>query len=189
MHHDRKKYDGYRLTCLGYDYLAIKALTNRGAISGVGRKIGVGKESDVYEVTTDDGQLLALKLHRLGRTSFRQIKNRRDYLQGRTSYNWLYLSRLSALKEFAFMRALGENGFPVPRAVDCNRHCVLMSMVDAFPLTQARNTARRETPRSLRPRAFPCYSLSLPIALYSLRTFCSPQMVPWPCSWPVSACP
>ena len=34
------------------------------------------------QVSTDDGELLALKLHRLGRTSFRQIKNRRDYLQG-----------------------------------------------------------------------------------------------------------
>ena len=112
MHHDRKKYDGYRLTTLGYDFLAVKALTNRGAISGVGRKIGVGKESDVYEVSTDAGEVLCLKLHRLGRTSFRAIKNKRDYLQGRTSYNWLYLSRLSALKEFAFMRALGESGFP-----------------------------------------------------------------------------
>ncbi len=50
VHHESKKYDGYRLTNLGYDYLAIKALVNRGAISGVGRQIGVGKEADVYEV-------------------------------------------------------------------------------------------------------------------------------------------
>ena len=50
VHHESKKYDGYRLTNLGYDYLAIKALVNRGAIAGVGRQIGVGKEADVYEV-------------------------------------------------------------------------------------------------------------------------------------------
>ena len=37
--------DGYRLTFLGYDYLAIRALVNRGVIAGVGRRIGVGKES------------------------------------------------------------------------------------------------------------------------------------------------
>jgi hypothetical protein len=33
----------------GYDFLAIHALTSRGALSAIGRKIGVGKESDVYE--------------------------------------------------------------------------------------------------------------------------------------------
>ena len=32
------------------------------------------------------------------------IKNNRDYLQGRTQYSWLYLSRLSSLKEFLFMQ-------------------------------------------------------------------------------------
>jgi hypothetical protein len=36
------------------------------------------------------------------------------------------------------MKALGEHGFPVPRAVDQNRHAVLMSMVDAQPLVQVR---------------------------------------------------
>ena len=50
IHHENKKYDGYRLTTLGYDYLALRALCARGTISGVGRQIGVGKESDVYEV-------------------------------------------------------------------------------------------------------------------------------------------
>lgn len=37
--------DGYRLTYLGYDFLAIKTLVNRGVFSSVGRQIGVGKES------------------------------------------------------------------------------------------------------------------------------------------------
>jgi RIO-like serine/threonine protein kinase len=37
--------DGYRLTYMGYDYLALKALCARGAIAGVGSQIGVGKES------------------------------------------------------------------------------------------------------------------------------------------------
>ena len=50
VHHDSSKYDGYRLTPLGYDFLALKALVNRGAVASVGRQIGVGKESDVYEV-------------------------------------------------------------------------------------------------------------------------------------------
>jgi RIO kinase 2 len=48
--------------------------------------------------------VLARKLHRLGRTSFRAVKSKRDYLRHRRSFNWLYLSRLAALKEFAFMK-------------------------------------------------------------------------------------
>jgi len=35
---------------MGYDFLAIKTLVARGHISGVGRQIGVGKESDIFEV-------------------------------------------------------------------------------------------------------------------------------------------
>jgi RIO kinase 2 len=49
-------------------------------------------------VLTDDGEVLALKLHRLGRTSFRAVKSKRDYLGRRNSFSWLYLSRLAALK-------------------------------------------------------------------------------------------
>ena len=52
--------------------------------------------------------------------------------------SWLYLSRLAAAKEFAFMAALGRAGFPVPTALEHNRHAVLMSLVPAVPLVQAR---------------------------------------------------
>lgn len=129
------RYDGYRLTYLGYDYLAIKALVNRGAIAGVGRQvgsacgycaaagpsachtqagsrcsthilvgwsewharqwfrqcstyhhasqIGVGKESDIFEVTNEEGEVMALKLHRLGRTSFRWVALLQQVYAGR----------------------------------------------------------------------------------------------------------
>lgn len=50
VHHDANKYDGYRLTYMGYDFLAIRTLLARGHIAAVGRRIGVGKESDVFEV-------------------------------------------------------------------------------------------------------------------------------------------
>ncbi|GIL43574.1 hypothetical protein Vafri_1204, partial [Volvox africanus] len=141
LHHDSKYYEGYRLTYMGYDFLAIRALVSRGHISGVGRQIGVGKESDIFEVTNDDGEVFALKLHRLGRTSFRAVKSKRDYLGRRQNYSWLYLSRLAALKEYAFMKALYEHGFPVPQAIDNNRHAVLMGLVNARPMVQIRTMA------------------------------------------------
>lgn len=141
LHHEGKYYDGYRLTYMGYDFLAIRALVSRGHIAGVGRQIGVGKESDIFEVTNDDGEVFALKMHRLGRTSFRAVKSKRDYLGKRQNFSWLYLSRLAALKEYAFMKALYEHGFPVPQAIDNNRHAVLMSLVDARPMVQVRQMA------------------------------------------------
>ncbi len=102
--HEAKKYDGYKLTYTGYDYLALKALRDRGVVSAVGTKVGVGKESDIYLTTNDEQEDLILKLHRLGRISFRQIKNKRDYMQHRKHASWLYMARLSALKEFAYMK-------------------------------------------------------------------------------------
>ncbi|PPR80428.1 hypothetical protein GOBAR_AA40288 [Gossypium barbadense] len=145
VHHDSSKYDGFRLTYLGYDFLAIKTMVNRGVFTAVGRQIGVGKESDIFEVSNEDGTVMAMKLHRLGRMSFRAVKSKRDYLRHRSSFNWLYLSRLAALKEFAFMKALEEHGFPVPNAVDCNRHCVVMSLIQGYPLVQVKQLQNPET--------------------------------------------
>jgi RIO kinase 2 len=188
LHHDSVSYDGYRLTTLGFDYLALRALVLGGHIAAVGRRLGVGKESDVYEVllgenggkslggesgiggrgklggggrrfrsSNDDnegegtnnsseapdsfeaamsqGRVAALKLHRLGRTSFRAVASKRDYLGKRTQYSWLSLSRLAAHREHAFMSALFEAGFPVPKPYAVSRHAVLMELVPGVPLS------------------------------------------------------
>jgi len=136
--HQGKPYDGYRLTYSGYDFLSLKTFSMRGTVAGVGQKVGVGKESDIYIVINESKQEMILKLHRLGRTSFRTIKNNRDYLQHRKSASWLYLSRLAALKEYSYMKALHENNFPVPTPIDYNRHSVLMSVVQGYPLYQVK---------------------------------------------------
>ncbi|KFM62779.1 Serine/threonine-protein kinase RIO2, partial [Stegodyphus mimosarum] len=131
-----KRFDGYRLTYGGYDYLALKALTSRNIIASVGNQVGTGKESDVYLVANEDNKEMILKLHRLGRVSFRKIKEKRDYHKHRNSTSWLYLSRLAAVKEFAFMKALYDYEFPVPKPVDFNRHAVVMEVVKGYPLYQ-----------------------------------------------------
>lgn len=43
-------------------------------------------------------------MYRLGRTSFRRLKEKRDYHQHRKHTSWVYLSRLAATKEFSFMK-------------------------------------------------------------------------------------
>lgn len=126
--------DGYRLTNTGYDYLALKSLTLRDSVASFGNQIGVGKESNIYVVSDDEGNPLCLKLHRLGRTCFRNIKEKRDYHGRRHKVSWLYLSRISATREFAYMTALYERGFPVPKPIDFNRHCVIMELVNGYTL-------------------------------------------------------
>lgn len=136
--HEASPYDGFRLTNLGYDFLALKSLSIKTSVSAVGSKIGVGKESDIYIMTGPDEVPYAMKLHRLGRTCFRSIKNNRDYLKGRQRGNWLYMARLAAEKEYKFITALHKNGFPVPTPIDHNRHIVVMELVEGYPLTQVR---------------------------------------------------
>ena len=112
----------------------MKVLAARGVVTSFGNQIGVGKESNIYVVSNDEGTPIVLKLHRLGRTCFRNIKEKRDYHQHRKSSSWLYLSRISATREYAYMKALVERDFPVPEPIDFNRHCVVMKLVDGLPL-------------------------------------------------------
>jgi len=136
--HDSRNYDGYRLTYSGYDYLALKAMSSRNTLNAIGNKLGVGKESDIYLATNANGEEIVLKLHRLGRISFRNIKSKRDYLRHRKSASWIYMSRLAATKEYAFMKVLHQHGFPVPVPIDWSRHCVLMSRINGYLLAQVK---------------------------------------------------
>lgn len=130
------KYDGYRLTYGGLDYLALHTHQKSSTVYSVGNQIGVGKESDILVCASESGKQLVLKIHRLGRISFRTVKANRDYLRNRQGGSWMYMSRLAALKEFEFMKALRAAGFPVPEPVGQNRHTVIMSLIDAFPMRQ-----------------------------------------------------
>jgi RIO kinase 2 len=106
----------------------------------------VGKESDIFVVAAPTGEQLVLKLHRLGRISFRTVKANRDYLRNRQNGSWMYMSRLAAIKEYAFMSALHTNNFPVPTPIAQSRHTLVMSLIDAFPM---RTVASVPDPASL----------------------------------------
>ncbi|KAF1985069.1 RIO1-domain-containing protein [Aulographum hederae CBS 113979] len=138
------RYDGYRLTYGGLDYLALNAHRKASTVYSLGNQIGVGKESDIYVCASPSGRQLVLKIHRLGRISFRTVKANRDYLRHRSSGSWMYMSRLAAQKEYAFMQILRENGFPVPEPVGWNRHTVVMDLIDGFPLRQIRSMPEPE---------------------------------------------
>ena len=127
LSHVGKPYDGYQLTKLGYDFLALHALVKRGVVNTLGNVIGQGKEADVYSAYDSEDNPVVIKFHRIGRVSFRKAKESRDYLSNKHTSSWLYLSRLSAQREFANLKAL--QNFPVPKAIDQSRHCVVMSLI------------------------------------------------------------
>lgn len=133
------KYDGFRLTYNGFDYLGLKAMLNRDTVYSIGNVIGVGKESDVYRVSAKDGTPRVLKIHRLGRTSFTTVKNNRDYLKRNQSGSWMFLSRLAANKEYQFMSLLYSKGFVVPEPFDNSRHMILMQLIDGYPMRRMRS--------------------------------------------------
>ena len=60
--------------------------------------------NDIFVVSV---HFLVLSFHRLGRNSFRKLKQKRDYLKHRKNASWLYLSRLAAVKEYAYMKVIG----------------------------------------------------------------------------------
>ncbi|GAX21077.1 RIO kinase 2 [Fistulifera solaris] len=139
LSHEKKNgHDGYRITNAGYDILALHYLKTRKQIAALGQKVGTGKESDIYLGATPSGKQVVLKFHRLGRTSFRNVKKKRDYFGKavQQAHSWLFLSRLSALKEYAFMKALHDVQYPTPTPIAQNRHVVVMSLVRGMPLYQ-----------------------------------------------------
>ncbi len=128
----RKKgsYVGYYLTSMGYDCLALHALVESNVLAHFGKSIGVGKESDVFDALTPDERRVAVKIHRLGRLSFRQIKRTRSYSHEKKHISWLYQSRLSATREYEALKTLYPAGIAVPEPIAHNRHVIVMEIFE-----------------------------------------------------------
>ena len=128
-------YEGYKLTTAAYDTLALKALVDRNVIEKFGKPLGVGKESDVYDALTPDGTHVAVKIHRLGRTSFRDVKRKRDYITHYTyTPNWHRRSTIAAKKEHTALKLLEPHGIAAPKPIARDRHILVMSMIEGAEL-------------------------------------------------------
>lgn len=117
----------YTLNSKGYDMLALHALVEKNKISQLGPLIGKGKESDVYSCMDDEEHIYALKVYRIGRTSFKNIKRTRSFLGERSHFSWLYANRLAARKEFRALKKLYHLKLNTPKPVAVNRHMIMMS--------------------------------------------------------------
>ena len=131
----RGAYTGYSLTTAGCDTLAINAFVKANSIEAFGKPLGVGKEADVYDALTPTGQQVAVKFHRLGRTSFKQTKRKRGYV---TEYiytpDWHHQSRIAAKKEYRALKILYPKGVAVPKPLKQNRHVLVMGMIEGAEL-------------------------------------------------------
>lgn len=131
-------YEGYRIYFEAYDLLALNAFVKRGAVNAIGDVIGVGKESVVYEATGGIiNRHVAIKFHREGKTSFKQVRVKREHIEKRRHLSWIYASRLAAKKEYDALKTLYPE-VSVPEPVDYNRHAIVMSALKGQQLSRAR---------------------------------------------------
>jgi RIO kinase 2 len=129
------QYEGYQLSFEGYDALALHTFAERDTVEGMGSSLGVGKESDVYEVRSY--RPLALKFHREGYTNFREVNREREYTADHHHVSWLYTARKAAEAEYDALETLYPD-VSVPQPVDHNRHAVLMSKFDGVELARSK---------------------------------------------------
>jgi len=129
------QYEGVQLTFAGYDVLALRAFAERDTVEGFGAPLGVGKESDVYEVQSF--RPMALKFHREGYTQFREVHRGRDYTSEKEHTSWLYTARKAAEREYDALETLYPT-VNVPRPVDQNRHAIVMEKIDGTELSKAK---------------------------------------------------
>jgi RIO kinase 2 len=128
-------YLGYLMNYTAYDMLALNAIVKSRLIEFLGPSIGVGKEADVFEGVTSDDITVAVKFHRLGRTSFRDTKRKREYLAERRHTSWLHQSRLAAEFEFKALQLMYDAGVSVPKPIHQNRHVIIMEFIKGGQLS------------------------------------------------------
>jgi RIO kinase 2 len=129
------QYEGFRLTFEGYDALALHTFAERESIEGFGAPLGVGKESDVYEVRSY--KPLALKFHREGYTEFREVNREREYTADHEHVSWMYTARKAAEREHETLETLYPD-VSVPQPIDHNRHAVVMERIDGVELHRSK---------------------------------------------------
>ena len=127
-------YVGYALNRAGYDCLALNALVKNDVLEAVGLPLGVGKESNVYEGLTPEKERVAIKFHRLGSISFRNVKKLRGYVKRDERVSWLSLARIAAEREYKALRILYPLKISVPKPIARNRHVIVMSIIEGTEL-------------------------------------------------------
>jgi RIO kinase 2 len=129
-----KKEAGYTLLMAGLDAIALKTLADKDMIVGMGRPIGIGKESDVIKAVTSSGEERAIKFFRIGRISFRDARRKRTYGNNESIHNWLLMNIEAAKKEYDILEALRGTGIRIPTAYYRAMHSIVMNNISGSRL-------------------------------------------------------
>ncbi|HZD82082.1 MAG TPA: RIO1 family regulatory kinase/ATPase [Nitrososphaeraceae archaeon] len=130
----RKNKGGFTLLMMGLDTVALKMLVDKDIIIAMGKPIGIGKESDVFEAITSRKQGRALKFFRIGRISFREVRRRRTFIGKEDIHQWLLVNIDAAKKEYNALNRLRHSGIRIPVLYYRAMHCVVMNRIDGLRL-------------------------------------------------------
>jgi RIO kinase 2 len=128
---------GYTLLVTGLDIYVLKILSNKNIITALGPQIGIGKEAEVYLARDLLDQDRILKMFRLGRSSFKQIKRKRDVSTGINS--WLLLNIETAKKEYDILTYLRDSSSSFPTPLYRSFHCIVMEAIYGNRLSDIEN--------------------------------------------------
>jgi RIO kinase 2 len=121
---------GYSLLMMGLDAITLKMLADNDIIIGMGKPIGIGKESDVFEAITSTKERRALKFFRIGRISFREARRKRAFAAGQNIHHWLLVNIDAAKKECDVLDQLRHTRIRTPVIYYRAMHCIIMNRID-----------------------------------------------------------
>ncbi len=126
------EYEGSTFTFAGLSLYSLYRLVRRGHVTALGKKMGEGKESAVYNCYSEKYGECVIKFHKVGHTSFKKVKEKRDY----GDLHFSVLAIRSARNEYRTLRKL--QGLAVPEVYAWEGNAVLMQLIDAKELYRIR---------------------------------------------------
>ena len=134
----KKTNNGYKLVFSGLDVFAIKILVEKDIIFGLGKSLGIGKESDVIESITSNEQKRAIKFFRIGRTSFRDTKRKRSFEKKGIAHNWFLINISAAKKEYDVLCKLKNSEVNCCIPFYRSMHTIVMEKIEGKKLIETR---------------------------------------------------
>ncbi len=126
---------GFVLTREGVEVMALKDYVKKDLIFALGAIIAKGKESDVYEALTEEGTVYALKLYKIGRVSFTNVRKKR-VRESAEFRSWMTANYDAARREYNALRKLEGLSPAFPRVISYSRSTVLLEELSGVRLSQ-----------------------------------------------------